>query len=101
MTARGAASASGGGAPSTSTRDELVTSRTPAPTIAPATTSAVIESSASTPVMTTSVRPTSTPTDVQASGRRWAASPASAGESVAAASRYRYLETAKLVSADT
>ena len=48
-------------------RDELVTSRTPALTIAPATTSAVIASSSSTPVIRTSTSPTRTPTEVHAS----------------------------------
>jgi hypothetical protein len=44
-----------------------------------ATTSAVIESSASMSVVATSDRPTSTPTDVNASVRKWAASPRNRG----------------------
>ena len=57
--------------------------RSPATTIATATTSAVIESKAASPVIWTRTRPTSTPAEVSASVRRWAASPSSAGESCA------------------
>ena len=55
--------------------------RSPATTIAAATTNAVIESKATTPVISTSSSPPSTPAEVRASVRRCAASPSSAGDS--------------------
>ena len=80
-------SSSAGGASSTSTRLERVRIRIPATTIATATQSAAIASKAGSPVISTRTRPTSTPTEVSASVRRWAASPSSAGESSARARR--------------
>ena len=55
--------------------------------LAAATISAVIESKATTPVISTKARPTRTPTEVSASVRRWAASPSSAAESCSLARR--------------
>ena len=75
-------------------------SGSPAQTIATATTSAVIESKAASPVTWTRARPTRTPAEVSASVRRWAASPSSAGESCALAWRERTVETPRLASTE-
>ena len=72
----------------------------PAVTIAAATTSAVIESKAASPVIWTRPRPTSTPAEVRASVRRCAASPSRAGESCAFAWRESTVETPRLASTE-
>ena len=63
-------SSSAGIVSSISIRDERLTIRMPAYTIAPATTSATIESSSSIPVTWIRTRPTITASDVSASARR-------------------------------
>ncbi len=79
-----ASTSSSGSAWSTSTREEPLRSLTPVTTIDAETISATTGSSQSAPVSLTRMSPTSTPAEVSASVRRWAASPSSAGESVAA-----------------
>ena len=68
-------------------------SRTPVTTIAAATASATTGSIHWAPVILTRISPTRTPPEVSASVRRWAASPASAGESVRRALRAMIAET--------
>ena len=84
---RSGPSPASGSASSTSTPEERRMIRIPATTIATATIRAVIESKATTPVISTSARPTRTPAEVIASVRRWAASPSSASDSCARAWR--------------
>ena len=100
MAASTRSSSSGGGASSISTREDRVSIRRPAPTIATATTSAAIGSNTALPVIATRPRPRKTPAEVSASVRRWAASPSSAAERSARARRPRYAETPKFATAE-
>ena len=77
-------------------RPERRSRRKPAQTIATATISAVIGSKAALPVTCTRARPKSTPAEVIASVRRWAASASSACDSVALACRESTVETTEV-----